>query len=160
MLAPHFSYTVTQDLFGVSEWKVYQARLHAAEYGGARPIPPRVGSFRIKPEAAEHLNAFANTPENVQIIATYEGKARKPIVELKQVPEKLWLKYAKVTSMIRYLAPLLNCYLPTCLPAFLPSYRCTFLPYDLCAFLSVAKSGGFTSVSRWLQPQTDVAAVR
>ena len=97
MFAPHFSYTVTQDLFGVSEWKVYQARHHAAEYGGARPVPPRVGSFRIKPEAAEHLNAFANSPENVQIIATYEGKARKPIIELKQVPEKLWLKYAKVT---------------------------------------------------------------
>eukprot|EP00966_Prymnesium_polylepis_P026230 605014-Prymnesium_polylepis.1 len=34
-----------------------------------RPVPPAVASFRVKPEAATKLNAFANSPENVQIMA-------------------------------------------------------------------------------------------
>ena len=71
------------------------ARLHAAEHGAERPVPPAVASFRIKPEAASGLNAFANSPENVQILANNGGKAHDCVVGLKQVPEKLWQKYEK-----------------------------------------------------------------
>ena len=61
-------------------------------------MPPAVASFRIKPEAAGKLNAFANSPENVQIMACNGGKAHDCIVSLKQVPEKLWQKYAKESA--------------------------------------------------------------
>jgi hypothetical protein len=74
---------------------VLMARLHAAEHGAERPVPPAVVSFRIKPEAAEKLNAFANSPENVQILANNGGKAHDCVVGLKQVPEKLWQKYER-----------------------------------------------------------------
>ena len=62
-------------------WSVYDssellARLHAAEHGADRPVPPAVASFRIKPEAAEKLNAFANSPENVHHLLRYIAKRR------------------------------------------------------------------------------------
>ena len=53
-------------LFGVSCFKVYVAKVHARTYGAARPVPASVASFRIKPEAAAKLNGFANDPSNVQ----------------------------------------------------------------------------------------------
>ena len=74
------------------------ARLHAAEHGAERPVPPAVTSFRVKPEAAGKLNAFANSPENMQIMACNGGKAHDCIVSLKQVPEKLWQKYGKESA--------------------------------------------------------------
>ena len=66
-------------------------RLHAAEHGAERPVPPAVASFRIKPEAAAKLNAFANSPENVQLLA--RGKDHAVVGGLKQPPDKLWEKY-------------------------------------------------------------------
>ena len=66
LFAPFFPYKVTMELFGVKRWHVHQARLHSAEYSAERQVPPAVKSFRIKPEAATALNAFANSPENVR----------------------------------------------------------------------------------------------
>jgi hypothetical protein len=79
-------------LFSVTRWMVLQARMHAAEHGAERPVPPAVASFRVTPEAAAKLNAFANSPENVQILANNGGSANVAS-GLKQVPEKLWHKY-------------------------------------------------------------------
>ena len=98
LFAPFFPYKVTMELFGVTRWHVLMARLHAGEHGAERPVPPAVASFRVKPEAAIKLNAFANSPENVQIMACNGGKAHDCVVGLKQVPEKLWLKYQKETA--------------------------------------------------------------
>ena len=72
------------------------ARLHAAEHGAERPVPPAVASFRIKPEAAAKLNAFANSPENVQLLA--RGKDHAVVGGLKQPPDKLWEKYKRDTA--------------------------------------------------------------
>ena len=83
---------VTQSLFGVTRWKVYSAKLHAGTYGAARNVPPSVTTFRIMPEADTFLNAFMNSPENVQLLADNKG-ASHASVALKQVPEKLWKKY-------------------------------------------------------------------
>ena len=98
LFAPFFPYKVTMELFGVTRWQVLMARLHAAEHGAERPVPPAVTSFRVKPEAAGKLNAFANSPENMQIMACNGGKAHDCIVSLKQVPEKLWQKYEKESA--------------------------------------------------------------
>ena len=59
LFAPFFPYSVTMELFGVTRWQVLMARLHAAEHGAHRPVPPAVTSFRIKPEAA---GAHAQSP--------------------------------------------------------------------------------------------------
>lgn len=72
------------------------ARIHAGEHGAERPVPPVVASFRVRPEAAAALNAFANSPENVQLLA--RGKANEVAAGLKQPPEKLWLKYEKESA--------------------------------------------------------------
>jgi len=60
MFAPHFSYKMTSAVFGIGRKLVYFARVHAGEYGGARPVPPSVTSYRISPEAAEGVNAFVS----------------------------------------------------------------------------------------------------
>ena len=93
LFAPFFPYTVTMELFGATRRHVVMARLHAAQHGAEWLVPPTIASFRIKPEVAAKLNAFANSPENVQILA--RGKAHDVSVGLKQPPEKLWLKYEK-----------------------------------------------------------------
>ena len=48
LFAPFFPYNVTMSLFGVTRWQVLMARLHAAEHGAERPVPPAVASFRVK----------------------------------------------------------------------------------------------------------------
>jgi hypothetical protein len=63
LFAPHFPYDTTRHLFGVGRKLVYFARLHAGEYGGARPVPPSLTSYRIKPEAADGVGAFVSKPE-------------------------------------------------------------------------------------------------
>ena len=83
---------VTMQLFGVSRFKVYVAKVHASTDGAARRTPPSLSSFRIKPEVAAKLNAFANDPSNVQLLADNKG-ASHVSVALKQVPEKLYKKY-------------------------------------------------------------------
>jgi len=98
LFAPFFPYKVTMELFGVSRWIVLQARLHAAEHGAERPVPPAIARFSISPEAAAKVNAFANSPENVQILANNGGKAHDCVVGMKQVPEKLWQKYEKESA--------------------------------------------------------------
>ena len=74
------------------------ARLHASEYGAQRVVPPAVSSFRVKPEAAAKLNAFANSPENVQIQACNGGTAHQCKQGLNQPPAKLWQKYEKESA--------------------------------------------------------------
>ena len=54
-------------LFDVSRFPVYAARLHAAEIGPDRPVPPATATFHIPPQAAEHLTAFIDRPEFVQV---------------------------------------------------------------------------------------------
>lgn len=88
-------------LFGVSRFKVYVAKVHASTDGAARRTPPSLSSFRIKPEVAAKLNAFANDPSNVQLLADNKG-ASHVSVALKQVPEKLYKKYeAEVPPELR-----------------------------------------------------------
>ena len=92
---------VTQHVFGVSRYKVWSAKVHAGTHGAAAKVPPSVTSFRVKPEVAARLNAFANDPSNVQLLATNKGASHQSVA-LKQVPEKLWKKYeAEVPAELR-----------------------------------------------------------
>jgi hypothetical protein len=90
VFAPHFPYDVTMRLFGVGRMAVYHARLHAGEYGGARPVPPSLTSYRISPEAAEGVTAFVSKPEYTQTLASAPGVNSTPITELTLRPEALW----------------------------------------------------------------------
>jgi hypothetical protein len=92
---------VTRRVFGVSRWKVYAAKLHASTHGAAVNVPTSVVAYRVKPEAAAAINAFANDPSNVQLLAHNKG-ASHVSVALKQVPEKLYKKYeAEVPPELR-----------------------------------------------------------
>ena len=62
-------------LFGVSRFVVFMARIHAAEIGPDRPVPPRMVTFHISPEAAAHVTAFIDRPEFVQVHAHAKDKA-------------------------------------------------------------------------------------
>ena len=73
IFAPHFPYKVTTRIFNVGRKLVYLARLHAGEYGGARPVPPSLTSYRISPEAAAGVNAFVSRPEITQVLASAPG---------------------------------------------------------------------------------------
>ena len=64
IFAPHFPYDVTMRMFGVGRKTVYFAKLHAGEYGGARPVPPSLVSYRIRPEAAAGVTAFVSKPND------------------------------------------------------------------------------------------------
>ena len=97
VFAPHFPYDVTMRLFGVGRMAVYHARLHAGEYGGARPVPPSLTSYRISPEAAEGVTAFVSKPEYTQTLASAPGVNSTPITELTLRPEALWRKYDAAT---------------------------------------------------------------
>ena len=67
LFAPYFPWSVTCKLFGVSQWIVYAARLHAGEYGAERPVPPALVSFRLKPEQDScHSTATLPTPRTGQ----------------------------------------------------------------------------------------------
>ena len=88
---------MTRRLFGVSRWKVYSARLHASTHGAAADVPPAVVSYHIKPEAASAINAFANDPSHVQLLAHNKGASHLSVA-LKEVPKKLWAKYEKEVS--------------------------------------------------------------
>ena len=78
--------------FKVTYGTVYLARLHAGEHGGARPVPPSIAGFRIKPEQVEYLNDFVNRPEYTQVVASNKG-AQQWVVELSLRPEALMRKY-------------------------------------------------------------------
>ena len=71
-------------LFSVSRFLVFVARLHAAEIGPDRPVAPKPVTFRITPEAAEHVTAFIDRPEFVQVHAHQKDKAgaEGPLMEL------------------------------------------------------------------------------
>ena len=98
MFAPFHPYATTQRLFGVSRHKVYVAKIQAAAYGGAaHPVPRRVASLRITRPASEALLQFLNDDENVQILAHSLSHGRESH-GLKQVPEKLFVKYHAVTN--------------------------------------------------------------
>ena len=66
LFAPFFPYAVTMQLFGVGRKAVHAARVHAGEYGGARPVPASLNSYRITPEAAEGVSAFVSKPDFTQ----------------------------------------------------------------------------------------------
>jgi hypothetical protein len=51
LFAPYFPYETTMRLFCVGRKAVYFAKVHAGQYGGARPVPPTLTSYRISPEA-------------------------------------------------------------------------------------------------------------
>jgi hypothetical protein len=72
---------------------VYLARLHAGEYGGARPVPPSLTSYRISPEAAAGVNAFVSRPEITQVLASAPGVHSVPISELTLRREAAWRQY-------------------------------------------------------------------
>ena len=97
IFAPHFPYNVTRRVFGIGRKLVYLARLHAGEYGGARPVPPSLTSYRIRPEAAEGVTAFVSKPEFTQVLASAPGIHSTAISELTIRPEKLWRKYDAAT---------------------------------------------------------------
>jgi len=97
MFAPHFSYKMTSAVFGIGRKLVYFARVHAGEYGGARPVPPSVTSYRISPEAAEGVNAFVSQPEITQVLASAPGTHSTPISELTLKPEAAWRRYDAAT---------------------------------------------------------------
>ena len=84
-------------LFGIGRKLVYLARLHAGEYGGARPVPPSLTSYRITPEAAEGLNAFVGGPEITQVLASAPGAHITTISELTLKPEAAWRRYNAAT---------------------------------------------------------------
>ena len=65
-----------------------------------RRAPPRLAHSGRPPShcATAKVNAFANSPENVQILANNGGKAHDCVVGLKQVPEKLWQKYEQESA--------------------------------------------------------------
>lgn len=84
-------------LFGVGRKTVYFAKLHAAEHGGARPVPPSLVSYRIKPEAAAAVTAFVSKPEYTQTLASAPGINSTPITELTLRPEALWRRYDAAT---------------------------------------------------------------
>ena len=71
---------------------VYAACLHAAGVGTDRPVPPRVTSYRIKPEQAAELNAFTARPEMTQTLASSGGK-KGATTELRLKPAVLLRKY-------------------------------------------------------------------
>ena len=98
MFAPFYPYEVTMRLFDVSRHKVYVARIQAAAYGGAAHlVPRRVAPLRITRPASEALLQFLNDDENVQILAHSLSHGRESH-GLKQVPEKLFVKYQAVTD--------------------------------------------------------------
>ena len=80
LFAPFFPYHVTKQLFGVKGKVVYFARLHAGEYGGARPVPPSLTSYRIKPEAGDAVSAFVSKPEFTQVRSLTRREARPPLL--------------------------------------------------------------------------------
>ena len=83
-------------LFGVSRFKVFLARLHAAEIGPDRPVPPSLVSYRIPPDKAAHLTAFIDRPEFVQVHAHKKdrfGNAGEPLMELLLPRDRLYAKY-------------------------------------------------------------------
>eukprot|EP00966_Prymnesium_polylepis_P310937 7183793-Prymnesium_polylepis.1 len=84
--------------FNVGPWKVYAARLHAAAHGAARPVPPAIKSFRLKPEAVEYLTDFVNRPEFTQTLASNKG-GTSWINELTLRPEQLARKYEEVVPL-------------------------------------------------------------
>ena len=69
--------------------------MHAGEYGGARPVPPLLTSYRISPEAAQELNAFVSRPEITQVLASAPGVHSIPMSELTLKPEAAWRRYDK-----------------------------------------------------------------
>ena len=95
LFAPYFPWSVTCKLFGVSQWVVYSARLHAGEYGAERPVPPSLVSFRLKPEQVEYLADFVNRPELTQTLATNQ-RAGDWKCELHLRPKQLARKYHEV----------------------------------------------------------------
>ena len=86
-------------LFGVSRFLVFVARVHAAEIGPDRPVAPKPVTFRITPEAAEHVTAFIDRPEFIQVHAHQKDKAGAdgPLMELLLPRERLWRKYDEAT---------------------------------------------------------------
>ena len=95
LFAPYFPWSVTCTLFGVSQWIVYAARLHAGEHGAERPVPPVLVSFRLKPEQVEFLADFVNRPELTQMLATNQ-RAGDWKCELHLRPEQLARKYQEI----------------------------------------------------------------
>ena len=95
LFAPYFPWSVTCTLFGVTQWFVYSARLHAGEFGAERPVPPSIVSFRLKPEATQFLADFVNRPELTQTVASNQG-AHDWKVELRLRPEQLARKYLEI----------------------------------------------------------------
>ena len=95
LFAPYFPWSVTCKLFGVSQWLVYAARLHAGEFGAERPVPPSLVSFRLKHEQVQYLCDFVNRPELTQTLASSQG-AGDWKCELKLRPEQLARKYQEV----------------------------------------------------------------
>eukprot|EP00966_Prymnesium_polylepis_P075686 1755260-Prymnesium_polylepis.2 len=81
-------------LFGVSEYTAHAAKLHAGTHGAARPVPPAVQAFRIKPEAVEFLNDFVNRPELTQTLATNKG-SDSWVCELAMRPEQMMRLYGR-----------------------------------------------------------------
>ena len=73
LFAPYFPWSVTSTLFGVTQWCVYSARLHAGEFGAEKHVPPRIVSFRLKPEAVTFLADCVNRPELTQTVASNQG---------------------------------------------------------------------------------------
>ena len=92
-------YACTMRLFGVSRFLVFVARVHAAEIGPDRPVAPKPVTFRITPEAAEHVTAFIDRPEFIQVHAHQKDKAGAdgPLMELLLPRERLWRKYDEAT---------------------------------------------------------------
>lgn len=72
---------------------MYLARLHSGEYGGARPVPPRLTSYRISPEAAAGVTAFVSLPEITQVLASASGVHSMLVSELILRPEAAWRRY-------------------------------------------------------------------
>ena len=96
---------------------VYAARLHAAGVGTHRAVPPRVTSYRIKPEQAAELNAFTARPEMTQTLASSGGK-KGATTELRLKPAVLLCKYTEaVPKHLQVVSSAVACLMLTvCLP--------------------------------------------
>ena len=99
LVAPYFPYLLVMALFGIGRWAVFTARVHAKDHGADRPVPPSSVSFRIKPEQAQHLNAFVNNPAFIQILAHNKDQSAdgEPVSELKVKRAALAKAYAEAT---------------------------------------------------------------
>jgi hypothetical protein len=97
MFAAHFPYKTTTRLFGIGRKAVYLAKVQAGAYGGARPVPPSLTSFRVSPEATLGVNAFVSRPEITQVLASAPGAHSTPISELTLKREAAWRRYDAAT---------------------------------------------------------------